>query len=117
MTLKERYSIEDNIVLVEIIENPQNYTLECVTVAIEELNSRDLDKHYLKETAESLLRRKIKNILDKFDPYTDKLKLPESKYIDDEREMQILKEEFDLWVETKEALKFDVWKYAIGGIL
>ena len=117
MNLKERYSKEDNIVLINIIENPGAYTKECVSVVEEILVSRDLDEHYLTATAESLLREKIKVILDKFDPYNDKLKIPESQYIDDEHIMEILKEEFNLWMETKEALKFDVWKYAIGGII
>lgn len=117
MNLKERYSQESNISLIKITENPESYTKECVSAVAELLLERELDEHYLMASAESLLREKIKQILEKFDPFNDKLKIPESRYIKDERITEILKEEFDLWLETKESLKFDVWKYAIGGIL
>lgn len=117
MTLKERYLKEDNVNLIKIIEDPKSYTDECINVVKDLLENRDLDDHYLRATTESLLREKIKNILDKFDPYNDKLTIPESHFLDDEIVMEILKDEFDKWMKTKEALKFDVWKYAIGGVL
>ena len=117
MTLKERYSTKENKKLIQISENSENYTAECVSVVREILSERDIDNHYLNVTAETLLREKIRIILDKFDPYNDKLTIPESQYLDDDRILEILKEEFDTWMDTKEALKFDVWKYAIGGIL
>ena len=117
MTLKERYNEEDNVTLISILENSDNYTSECISVVQEILNNRDFDPHFQKNVAESLMRDKIKKMLDTFDPINEKIKLPESNFLNDEEIIEILKEEFEKFIETKEALKFDVWKYAIGGIL
>ncbi len=116
MTLEERYSAVDIKDLMEIIENKDNYTAECVNVVINEFKSRSIIKESIEKIAEDIIRVKFSDFLGKFDPYNSKIKIFESNFLSKEQVMDIQKQEFDKWMEKREALEFDVWKYAIGAV-
>lgn len=117
MTLKERYHKETTNTLVQIIESQQDYTNECVVVVLDEIARRPVSDDEVKELATAIVKDKVMSILKNFDPYNDKLVPPRSTYLTTEEVLLLLKEEFSKWMERKETFDFDVWKYAIGGIL
>ena len=116
MTLQERYSSADIKNLIEIIENKDNYTTECINVVVEELKTRPLYKDSIEKIAEDIIRTKFSEFMNKFDPYNSKIEILKSNFLNKEQVQEIQKQEFDNWMEKREALGFDVWKYAIGAI-
>lgn len=116
MTLQERYSSADIKNLIEIIENKDNYTLECVNVVVEELKIRSLDKEEVQQIAQEIIIAKFTELMNKFDPYNSKIEILESNFLNKVEVQEIQKQEFDKWMEKRESFGFDVWKYAIGAI-
>ncbi len=116
MTLQERYSSADIKILIDILENKDNYTTECINVVVEELKTRPLDKESIENIAEDIIRLKFSEFMNKFDPYNAKIEILESNFLDKEQVQNIQKQEFDKWMEKRESFGFDVWKYAIGAI-
>jgi hypothetical protein len=117
MTLAERYAKAEIETLINIVENPADYTPECVQVVTQEIRNRRIETEELKDIAKALHQARTKAIMAKFDPYTDKLIPPKSNYLSEEEVLSAMKEEFDLWLEKKQGYGFDVWQYAVGGII
>ena len=116
MTLKERYNKADTKELVVILENKKCYTTDCVNVVVNEFETRNINDGSAGLFAEEILRLKFKESLEKFDPYSSKIKLFESSFLSPEKVLEIQKQEFDKWLDKREVFGFDVWKYAIGAV-
>ena len=117
MTLQERYSQADNKTLIEIIEDPENYTKECIEVVNAEIAAREISGEDIKEIAIQIMRFKFKQILKSHSPYEDKIELPYSSLLDRDEKMKILKVEFAAWMERRKDLEIDVWNYTIGRVI
>ena len=117
MTLKERYSGSELSELIRIIENKADYTEECVTVVKNEFESRKIIDGSSEKIAEELIRSKFKVFLEKFDPFSSKITIYESAFLNKEQIKEIQKDEFDKWMDKREGFEFDVWNYAIGAAL
>ena len=117
MSLQKRFSKKSNIELIQIIESADSYTSQAIDVAKDELRSRQLKPHVLQELAIQVHREKFRKMLDAFDPLNDQLQLPKSLLLGREELQELLKEEFEYFMDQREGFRFDVWQYAIGGIL
>ena len=116
MTLEERYNKAETKELVEIIENKECYTIDCVNVVISEFETRSINDGSTEIFAEEILRLKFKESLEKFNPYSSKIKVFESSFLSPKKVLEIQKQEFDKWLDKREGFGFDVWKYAIGAV-
>ena len=116
MTLEERYNKAETKELVEIIENKECYTIDCVNVVISEFENRNINDGSIELFAEEIIHRKFKEFLEKFDPYSSKINVLESSFLSSEKVIEIQKQEFDKWLDKREGFGFDVWKYAIGAV-
>lgn len=117
MSLYKRFSRKSSKELLQIIETPEGYTEEALEVAKDELRSRLLEPDTLHGLAVEVHREKFQKMLDTFDPLNDKLELPKSLFLGREDLKDLLKEEFEYFMEQKEGFRFDVWHYAIGGLI
>jgi hypothetical protein len=117
MSLEDRYENSDLGTLIMIMEKPGDYTPECVMIVAEELKKRAHSIEEVKAIAKAYHHEEFKIIMNQFDPYTDKLEIPRSRFLTLEELTEVLKDVFDQWLEKRESYDFDVWKYAIGGIM
>ncbi|MCH8903256.1 MAG: hypothetical protein IIA45_05015 [Bacteroidetes bacterium] len=114
MTLEERYAKANLDTLIEIVESKEDYTRECVEVVTKELVSREFEKDKVHALARQFARKKIKQMLNKFNPLNTKLSLPHSRILKRDELMEILKVEFEAYAAKRKDLEIDVWKYLLG---
>ena len=116
MTLEERYRKSEIKELIKILDTKECYTNECVAVVQKEYESRAIIEGSVEIIAESIIRDKFREFLEKFDPYSSTIKVFESTFLTKEQIIKIQKDEFDKWLDKREGFEFDVWNYAIGAI-
>jgi len=117
MTLQDIYQSKPLTELIKVLESPNDYTEECVEVVIDEIKSRNIDIDEAKQIAEENLRNNFSERLNSFDPFNDKIKPFNSHFLNQEEVLKIMKEVFDKWLSKRDSYGFDVWLYAVGGIL
>ena len=112
----ERYLQKDNEALVRVLESPEDYQNEVLLVAREILDDRQIPFEQLQNLARDFQRKQISNMLNTLDPLNDELRIPYSYFLNREEVKELLQEEFKKFLSDKDAFRFDVWKYAIGGL-
>ena len=116
MDLAKRYARKDTKTLISVLEHPEDYSAEALEAAEAELNFRELDEEVILALVDEVNRERITKMLDSLNPINDELKLLKSQWLTEEEMRRITKEEFKLLLERKDGFRFDVLKYAIGGL-
>lgn len=115
MTLRDRYINQSNYELLSIVENPENYTEECLKIVDGILELRIIEPEDLEAMVTEINRKKIQEKLGKFDPINDEITLHESQYLSKTTIKEMYLEEVKILMDKRDGFRFDVWKYAIGG--
>lgn len=116
MTLYERYIRKETFELLEILENAQDYTQECVDVVWEIFEFRELTKALVLDDILLINKRKISKRLESFNPTQEKLEMHKSNFLEHE-EMKVLYQiELKKFIDKQDHFGFDVWSYAVGGL-
>lgn len=119
----ERMSFEQKIAsktddeLIEILENRENYVPKFIEYAEFEITNRAVSEDVLKQIATNLVLKKIQEKLKSYTPLRGKFDPPSSYFLSQDEVLIITREEFIAWIERKEDLKIDVWKYVIAAAL
>lgn len=116
MTLYERYIGKETFELLEILENFNNYTAECVAVIWEIFEFRELKKAAVIDDILLINRRIIRKKLESFNPLNEKLEIHESSFLDKKELKALYKTELNRFIKKQNHFGFDVWSYAIGGL-
>ena len=116
MDLAKRYARKDTKTLISVLEHPEDYSPEALEAAEAELNFRELDEEVILALVDEVNRERIVKMLDSLHPVNDELKLLKSHWLTEEEMRRMTKEEFKLLLERKDGFRFDVLKYAIGGL-
>ena len=103
--------------LIEIIDRPENIDAEKRKEALDELNARDIPLGVLKEAAvmanESIAYGRILQ-----DPIAeDSVEIHESYFLNTDEMRQVYIDQLEKYMRYKDQFRYDVWAYAIGGIL
>lgn len=115
MTLRDRYINQPNYELLSIVENPENYTEECIKVVEGILELRIIEPKELKSMVTEINLKKIREKLGKFDPINDEISLHESQYLSKKTIKKMYMNEVKILMDKRDGFRFDVWQYAIGG--
>jgi hypothetical protein len=116
MNLAKRYARKDTKTLISVLEHPADYSAEALEAAEAELNFRELEEEVIYALVDEVNRERIVKMLNEFNPVNDELKLLKSHWLSESEMRRITKEEFKLLLDRKDGFRFDVLKYAIGGI-
>lgn len=116
MTLAKRYARKDTKTLINVLEHPEDYSTEAWKTAEAELQFRELDDEVIYALVEEVNRERIIKMLNEFNPVNDELKILKSYWLSEPEMKKMIKEEFKLLLERKDGFRFDVLKYAIGGL-
>ena len=117
MKLAEKYQAKSLRFLVELLENPADYTEKAVDAALTEIARRQPDREEALAIAEEFQRERCRKMVEKFSIINDKvLEPPVSHFLPAGRTREILKEEFDEYFSKKGDMKPDSWKYILGAI-
>lgn len=116
MTLKERHQHKSEVDLLTIIESPESYTQECRLVVKKILDERDIPEEEINKMIFEVNIAIATNNLDKLNPLNDDIKIHKSQFLSEEQIRKIYLSQMEELLEKKEGFRFDVWKYAIGGI-
>lgn len=117
MSFEKKIASKSDSELIEIIENRDNYVFQFVEFAEFELTNRNLSIEEVKEIATKIVVRKIEDRLQTYSPLSGKFNIPISFFLSEQEVLELTKPAFEAWIARKEDFGFDVWKYAIGGIL
>ena len=115
MTLIERYRKEELATLIAIVESPEDYNEETITVVIEEIEIRKPDKEEVNKIASDLMHKKLKSLWHGFSVFKESITPPKSKFLKAEEVLIIFREEFELWAKKREDMSIDPMKYLAGG--
>lgn len=116
MDLAKRYARKDTKTLISVLEHPENFSSKALETAEAELNFRKLDEAVIYALVDEVNRERIVKMLNELNPVNDELKVLKSYWLSDSEMRKITKEEFKLLLERKDGFRFDVLKYAIGGL-
>lgn len=116
MDLAKRYARKDTKTLIMVLEHPEDYSKEALQAAEAELNFRELDEEVIYALVDEVNRERIVKMLNGLNPINDELKILKSYWLSETEMKRIIKEEFKLLLERKDGFRFDVLKYAIGGL-
>lgn len=116
MDLKKKMAEKKTTTLVEMLETIGGYTSEAIEIMDAELRSRNIPMKELKKLASDFIKNKAKDQMNHLDPLNDELIISESYFLSKTEVKNIYIEEFATFMKEKEGFRFDVWKYAIGGI-
>lgn len=117
MPFYDKYALVDEKSLVEILENPSQYVQECLHAVHNILSDRNIPEAELMDIARNVNRLKARETIERLDPINDEL-VPHQSYFLNKEEVRLLYvEELDEHMKNKEGFRFDVWHYAIGGIV
>lgn len=109
MTLKERYSIENNVTLISMIDDKEVYTEECRNVVKEILKERKLTNEEVKELAKEAHFQKARQQYLRLDPVNDDIKIFESEYLDADDLREIYTVALNQYIKDREGLRYNVW--------
>ncbi|MEL6720177.1 MAG: hypothetical protein AAFP82_15810 [Bacteroidota bacterium] len=116
ITLKDRHKDKEPLELVRMIEHPENYTEECITVLHEILDSKGIDPSKLYTMAVKINTAKARKYLLESDPLNKDIQIPESHFLKREKLKKIYRQQLKQIMEEKKDFRFDVWSYTIGAI-
>ncbi len=117
MSFEEKIASKTDLELIEILENRENYVPQFVEFAEFELTNRSISDDQVQIVASGLVREKVQTKLKSYTPLSGKFDPPSSSLLSKEMVLEITREEFIEWIERKEDLKIDVWKYVIAAAL
>lgn len=114
--LYERYLHKTSEELVEVIEAKENFQPEIPKIALEILKERNLPHEQILKLSTDFQRARIVKMLNELDPLNDELTIPTSFFLGKEDIKELLRNEFEKFIQNKEGFRFDVWQYSIGGL-
>lgn len=117
MTFEKKIASKSNKELIEILENRDKYVPKFIQYAEFEITNRSISIDELKEMANHLVLQKIREKLKSYTPLKGRFEPPKSHFLSQEEVLNITRDEFIAWIERKEDLKIDVWKYVIAAAL
>lgn len=117
MSFQEKISSKSNEELIEILENRENYVPKFIEYAEFELQNRTISEDQFNELSRKLVLDKVREKLKSYTPLKGKFEPPKSHFLSEEDVLVITRNEFIDWLERKEDLKIDVWKYVIAAAL
>jgi len=115
-TLKDRIASKTNIELIEAIDSPADYSQEAINLYKLELEHRRLPKDTIAELATDFNTTKTYQLLEQSDPFVESPSMHKSFFLSKAELKEIYKAQMELLLENNSGFRFDVWKYAIGGI-
>ena len=113
-TLRNVYIDKSNYDLMVVIETPEDYSAEAITVAKEILAERELGAEDLRAMALIINTDIAAKKLKKFNPSSIKLELHESYFLDADTIKEIYSQELKELMDRKDSLRFNALIYAIG---
>lgn len=113
--LKNVYINKNNYDLMVVIENPEDYSIEAVSIAKEILIERQVDIEDLNAMAVVINKDIADKKLKDFNPTSSKLELHESHFLDGDTIKEIYAQQLKELMNRKDSLRFDSFIYAIGG--
>jgi len=116
MDLAKRYARKDTKTLITVLEHPEDYSGAALKAAEAELNFRELKEATIYALVDEVNRERIVKMLNGLNPVNDEIKMLKSHWLSESEMKRITKEEFKLLLERKDGFRFDVLKYAIGGL-
>jgi hypothetical protein len=116
-TIRQRYANKPTEDLMWVLENPDHYTQECFQEVELLFLDRQVSEEEISSLAIDLNRKKIREQLDRFDPINDEVSIQESYFLSPKEVKRLYQEELKLLIERKDGFRFDVWQYAIGGVV
>lgn len=116
MDLAKRYARKDTKTLIQVLENPADFSPEALAAAEAELDFRNIEPEALNNLILEVNRERIIELLNHLNPVNDELVVPKSHWLTDEEMRKMTKEEFKLLLDRKDGFRFNVWNYAIGGL-
>ncbi len=116
MNLAKRYARKDTKTLVMVLEHPEDYSAAALEAAEAELNFRELEDEVIYALVEEVNRARIVKMLNNLNPINDELTVLKSHWLTESEMKRLTKEEFKLLLDRKDGFRFDVLKYAIGGL-
>ncbi len=115
MSIYLTYIPKSNLELLTILESPEDYTQEAIEVIVEIFEERNIEGEELRALAKEVNQKKIDEIIMKLDPLNDELIPHKSEYLDSAEINEMYKATLKKFMDRKEAFKFNVWLYALGG--
>lgn len=107
----------DPVALIEIIDNPGNTDKATIREAKQELFRRPISSTQIEELAVEANRKIANEIIVNQDLSEKEITIHQSKFLNEEEIKQIYIEELEAYIKYKDQFRFDVWKFAIGGIV
>ena len=109
MTLKERYSIENNVSLISMIDDKEVYTETCINVLKEIIKERKLTLDEIKSLATETHFQKARQQYLRLDPLNDDIRIFESEYLDAEELNEIYRVALSQYMKDREGFRYNVW--------
>ncbi len=109
MTLKERYSIENNVTLISMIDDKEVYTENCRNIVREILNNRKLDPEDIKKLAIETHFQKARQQYQMLDPLNDNIRIFESEFLSEAELRDVYVTALKQYMKDKEAFRYNVW--------
>jgi len=116
MDLAKRYARKDTKTLVKILEHPEDFSAEALAAAEAELGFRNVESEEMEALVLEVNRARIVELLNRLNPINDELVVPKSRWLTDTEMRNLTKDEFESLLKRKDGFRFDVWKYAVGGL-
>ncbi|MCB9189210.1 MAG: hypothetical protein H6599_07985 [Flavobacteriales bacterium] len=117
MTFEKKIAAKSDLELIEILENRENYVPKFIEYAEFEIQNRDISQEHLTDEAKRLVIAKVQEKLKSYTPLKGRFEPPSSYFLSKEDVLEITRNQFIEWIERKEDLKIDVWKYVIAAAL
>ena len=115
MKLTKEYARKSTLELIQALENPGDYDADTKTIIETELRERERPYEEIQDFAFQVNRRKIQVYLDKFDAINDELVVLDSYFLSENEMRELLKEEFQNMMSDRDAFRFNVMQYGMGG--
>ena len=109
MTLKERYSIENNVTLISMIDDYEVYTPECRRVVKEILKEREINEEDIKKLAIEVHAHKARAQYQILDPVNDAIRIFPSEFLSPPELKDIYIKALDQYIKDREGFRYNVW--------
>ena len=109
------YIRKTDLELMTILESPEDYTQAAIDVINEIFDERKIEGEKLRALAVEVNEAKVEEIMMNLDPLNDELKPHTSVFLDAAEIKEMYLKKLKELMDRKDAFKFNVWQYAMGG--
>ncbi len=115
MDFRKKYINATEKELIYVIENPEIFRPDVIDIAKDIFSMRLISDEAIQHIAVEVNAERIKTKMAKLNPAMDDISIHTSYFLEKSTIKQLYIEALELLIQEKDAFRFDVWKYAIGG--